>query len=60
MRSKKWQHFSTRVPPVLRLKRFQSPTFWRNGNRCSRMATMRGVPTVPPCTASMRRATGGM
>ena len=37
IRSKKWQHFSTIVPPVLRLKRFQSPIFLRNGNRCSRI-----------------------
>ena len=44
MRSKKWQHFSTSVPPVLRLKRFQSPTFFRNGNRCSRTNTMCSVP----------------
>jgi hypothetical protein len=32
MRSQKWQHFSTRVPPVLWLKRFQSATFNKNGN----------------------------
>ena len=46
-RSKKWQHFSTRVPPVFRLNRFQSPTLARKGKRCSRTATMRTRPTAP-------------
>ena len=54
MRSKKWQHFSTSVPPVLRLKRFQSPTLGRNGKRCSRIASMRSRPTAP--RAPPRRA----
>ncbi len=60
MRSKKWQHFSTRVPPELALKRFQSPTLTKNGKRCSRMATMRTVPNVPDAAVAANRATGGM
>ncbi len=60
MRSKKWHAFSTSVPPVLRLKRFQSPTFTRNGKRCSRIATMWTLPAVPAFTSSISRAIGGM
>ena len=44
MRSKKWHVFSTSVPPVLAVKRFQSPTLVRNGKRCSRIATMQRSP----------------
>ena len=40
MRSKKWHVFSTSVPPVVAVKRFQSPTLVRNGKRCSRIATI--------------------
>ena len=60
MRSQKWQHFSTRVPPVRALNRFQSPTFGRNGKRCSRMATMRGMPAAPSSRSASSRCTGGM
>ena len=44
IKSKKWQHFSTRVPPVFALKRFQWPTLSRNGNRCSRIESIRTRP----------------
>ncbi|MNR62670.1 hypothetical protein D3C85_1847530 [compost metagenome] len=40
IRSKKWQHFSTRVPPVRSAKRFQASTLCRNGKRCSTMDSM--------------------
>lgn len=30
IKSKKWQHFSTRVPPVLTLNRFQLLTYYNN------------------------------
>ncbi len=59
MRSKKWQHFSTSVPPVRRLNRFQAPTLPRNGNRCSRSVSMR-MPPVTRGALSMKVATGGM
>ena len=60
MRSKKWQHFSTSVPPVFVLNRFQFPTFTRKGNRCSRMASIRRSPITPPRISARKRDTGGM
>ena len=59
IRSKKWHHFSTKVPPVLRLNRFQSPTFSRNGNRCSRIVSIR-MPPVALAASDRKAATGGM
>ena len=58
MRSKKWQHFSTSVPPVLRLKRFQWSTLSRNGKRCSRMDSIRSRPISPPATSVINRLIG--
>ncbi len=101
IRSKKWQHFSTNVPPEFLLNRFQlftwnhnlwilaffqilktlmlppntadfnnnskgsneiqwGCTFTRNGNRCSRMETMRTRPTELILTCSMSFATAGI
>ena len=60
IRSKKWQHFSTRVPPVFLLKRFQSLTFTRNGKRCSRIATILMLPAVPDLASSTATAIGGL
>ena len=60
IRSKKWQHFSTIVPPVLRLKRFQSATLTRKGKRCSRIVSMTARPTSPAWTRSTKRVAGGM
>jgi hypothetical protein len=43
------------------LKRFQSPTFLRNGNRCSRIAIIRGAPVSPESQPPRSdRCTGGM
>ena len=58
MRSKKWQHFSTMVPPVLAAKRFQSPTLGRKGKRCSRIDSIRSRPASPACTCSTKRGDG--
>ena len=58
MRSKKWQAFSTSVPPEFRLNRFQSPTFRRKGNRCSRMVSIL-TPPVAEAASRKRWATGG-
>ena len=60
MRSKKWQHFSTRVPPVFLLNRFQLLTLTRNGKRCSRMATIFTSPVVPAAISAINRWRGGM
>ena len=60
IKSKKWQHFSTSVSPVLRRNRFQSPTLTRNGNRCSRMDSIFTLPMVPALISSISRAIGGM
>ena len=57
IRSKKWQHFSTRVPPVLAEKRFQLPTLTRGtGNRCSLIADH---PRPADGPASRPRRSGG-
>mmetsp|Transcript_28684 Transcript_28684/g.98724 ORF Transcript_28684/g.98724 Transcript_28684/m.98724 type:complete len:232 (-) Transcript_28684:57-752(-) len=60
MRSKKWQAFSTRVPPVNLLNLFQCPTFCRNGKRCSRTVTILVDPSDPESTVSMSLAIGGI
>mmetsp|Transcript_4925 Transcript_4925/g.12983 ORF Transcript_4925/g.12983 Transcript_4925/m.12983 type:complete len:237 (-) Transcript_4925:528-1238(-) len=60
IKSKKWQHFSTSVPPVRALKRFQLPTLRRKGKRCSRIESMRRSPTTPPDASLTRRAIDGM
>mmetsp|Transcript_46847 Transcript_46847/g.109389 ORF Transcript_46847/g.109389 Transcript_46847/m.109389 type:complete len:339 (+) Transcript_46847:771-1787(+) len=60
MRSKKWQAFSTRVPPVLRLKRFQLSTLTRKGKRCSRIDRTLGSPSFRESDSSIRRRMGGM
>ena len=60
IKSKKWQHFSTRVPPVLRLNRFQLPTFTKNGKRCSRIAIIFTSPIRPDLTCDTRAAMGAM
>ena len=58
IRSKKWQHFSTSVPPDFSFSRFQSPTFSRNGKRCSRIVSILMPPvTSPACFTNS--ATGG-
>mmetsp|Transcript_87636 Transcript_87636/g.203857 ORF Transcript_87636/g.203857 Transcript_87636/m.203857 type:complete len:343 (+) Transcript_87636:906-1934(+) len=60
MRSKKWQAFSTSVPPVKRLKRFQLSTFFRNGKRCSRMDTTLTSPCSPESVSPIKCAIGGI
>ena len=60
IRSKKWQHFSTMVPPLLMEKRFQSPTFTRKGKRCSRMDSICRLPTLPAWMWLTNSETGGM
>mmetsp|Transcript_19808 Transcript_19808/g.58472 ORF Transcript_19808/g.58472 Transcript_19808/m.58472 type:complete len:425 (+) Transcript_19808:274-1548(+) len=60
MRSKKWTHFSTRVPPVRSLVRFQLPTFFRKGKRCSRIDSMRRSPIRPWSASWISRAIAGM
>ena len=41
------EHFSTNVPPVLAVNRFQLSTLARNGNLCSRTDTVWVVPATP-------------
>ena len=55
IRSKKWQHFSTIVPPVFLLNRFQFPTLFRNGNRCSRIETDTISPVVVESCARRKK-----
>ena len=59
IRSKKWQHFSTKVPPELVLNLFQSPTLHRNGKRCSRIVNIL-IPPVTASTASINDEIGGI
>ena len=59
IKSKKWQHFSTKVPPEFSLNRFQLLIFGRKGNLCSQIVSI-FIPPVRSTALSMSLATGGI